>query len=160
MDDFSADDFQSLCVKINSVLKEQNIMQHPMSDFKQQADPQEVATRYTRGYQAWLADDYTAASSDFSWLTLCCPSEPRFHLALAAAMQMQQEYALALSAYAAALLLDANDPEPVYQMAVCLLALDKGADAREALQTAIEMSYLNPEYASTATKANRLLNEI
>lgn len=65
MDDFSADDFQSLCVKINSVLKEQNIMQHPMSDFKQQADPQEVATRYTRGYQAWLADDYTAASSDF-----------------------------------------------------------------------------------------------
>ena len=27
MDDFSADDFQSLCVKINSVLKEQNIMQ-------------------------------------------------------------------------------------------------------------------------------------
>ena len=75
-------------------------------------------------------------------------------------MQMQQEYALALSAYAAALLLDANDPEPVYQMAVCLRALDKGADAREALQTAIEMSYLNPEYVSTATKANRLLNEI
>ncbi|CQD82814.1 Uncharacterised protein [Yersinia intermedia] len=42
MDDFSADDFQSLCVKINSVLKEQNTIQHPMSDFKQQADPQEV----------------------------------------------------------------------------------------------------------------------
>lgn len=73
---------------------------------------------------------------------------------------MQQEFTLALSAYACALLLEAKDPEPVYQMAVCLLALDKGADAREALQTTIEMSYFSPEYAPTAEKANQLLNSI
>lgn len=73
---------------------------------------------------------------------------------------MQQEFTLALSAYACALLIEAQDPEPVYQMAVCLQAMGKGADAREALQTAIEMSYLNPEYAPTAEKANQLLNSI
>ncbi|CNI24883.1 SycD/LcrH family type III secretion system chaperone [Yersinia pekkanenii] len=160
MGDFAIDDFQSLCAKINSALNERDITGQPMRDCQQYIDPQEVQTRYDRGYQAWLADDYVAATVDFSWLTLYCPLEPRFHLALAGAMQMQQEYALALSAYAAALLLEAKDPDPVYQMAVCLHALDNGADAREALQTAIEMSYFSPEYAPTAEKANQLLDSI
>lgn len=131
-----------------------------MINDNQDVNPEDVQRRYARGYQAWLVNDYVAAMEDFSWLTLYYPSEPQFHLALAGAMQMQQEFTLALSAYACALLLEAKDPEPVYQMAVCLLALDKGADAREALQTAIEMSYFSPQYAPTAEKANQLLNSI
>jgi Flp pilus assembly protein TadD len=86
--------------------------------------------------------------------------ESQFHLALAGAMQMQQEYALALSCYACALLLVAKDPEPVYQMAMCLHALGKDADAREALQTAIEMSYLDSAFSPIAEKARQLLNKI
>ncbi|EPS8493654.1 CesD/SycD/LcrH family type III secretion system chaperone [Yersinia enterocolitica] len=158
MSDGHLEELQAICAKINSTLQDKGIVNAQMMMECQSVNPQEAQTRYARGYQAWLMDDYVAATEDFSWLTLYFPLEPQFHLALAGAMQMQQEFTLALSAYACALLLEAKDPEPVYQMAVCLLALDKGADAREALQTAIEMSYFSPEYASTAEKANQLLN--
>ncbi|EKN4037324.1 SycD/LcrH family type III secretion system chaperone [Yersinia enterocolitica] len=160
MSENSLDELQAICAKINSTLQNKGILNAKMMTDKQSVDPQEVQTRYTRGYQAWMMDDYVAAMEDFSWLTLYFPLESKFHLALAGALQMQQEFTLALSAYACALLLEAKDPEPVYQMAVCLLALDKGADAREALQTTIEMSYFSPEYAPTAEKANQLLNSI
>lgn len=160
MSDGHLEELQAICAKINRTLQDKGIVNTQMMMERQSVNPQEVQDRYARGYQAWLENDYVAAMEDFSWLTIYCPLEPQFHLALAGAMQMQQEFTLALSAYACALLLEAQDPEPVYQMAVCLLALDKGADAREALQTAIEMSYFSSEYAPTAEKANQLLNSI
>ena len=160
MSDGHLEELQAICAKINLTLQDKGIVNTQMMMERQSVNPQEVQDRYARGYQAWLENDYVAAMEDFSWLTIYCPLEPQFHLALAGAMQMQQEFTLALSAYACALLLEAQDPEPIYQMAVCLLALDKGADAREALQTAIEMSYFNSEYAPTAEKANQLLNSI
>ncbi|MDN0125109.1 SycD/LcrH family type III secretion system chaperone [Yersinia aleksiciae] len=160
MADFGIEGLQALSIQINNALKEQGIISQEIIDNHQPASQQEVQRIYARGYQAWLADDYVAAMADFSWLTIHCPLEFRFHLALAGAMQMQQEYVLALSAYACALLLEGKDPAPVYQMAICLQALGKGADAREALQTAIEMSYLSPEYAPIAEKASLLLNQI
>ncbi|EKN3948358.1 TPA: CesD/SycD/LcrH family type III secretion system chaperone [Yersinia enterocolitica] len=160
MSENSLDELQAICAKINSILQNKGILNAKMMTDKQSVDPQEVQARYTRGYQAWLEDDYVAAAEDFSWLTLYFPLEPHFHLALAGAMQMQQEFTLALSAYVCALLLEAKDPEPVYQMAVCFHAIERDADAREALQTAIEMSYLSQEYAPTAEKANLLLNSI
>ncbi|ENA3448551.1 CesD/SycD/LcrH family type III secretion system chaperone [Yersinia enterocolitica] len=160
MSDGHLEELQTICVKINRTLQDKGIVNAQMLMERQSVNPQEMHARYARGYRAWLEDDYVAAMEDFSWLTLYFPLEPQFHLALAGAMQMQQEFTLALSAYACALLLEAQDPEPVYQMAVCLLALDKGADAREALQTAIEMSYLSQEYAPTAEKANLLLRKI
>ncbi|AIN20010.1 TPR repeat family protein [Yersinia rochesterensis] len=160
MSEDNIEKLQSICEKINVTLTCKGIINTQMMNDSQDVSPQEVHTRYERGYQAWLVDNYIAAIEEFSWLTLHCPLEPQFHLALAGAMQMQQEFTLALSAYACALLLEAQDPEPVYQMAVCLQAMGNGADAREALQTAIEMSYLNSEYAPTAEKANQLLNSI
>ncbi|CNI63244.1 MULTISPECIES: hypothetical protein [Yersinia] len=160
MNHSSPHDVQTLCAKINKVLKGKGAIQPQIMNEHQKVTLLEIQEKYTQGYQAWLADDYAAAMVDFSWLTLYCPLEPQFHLALAATMQMQQEFTLALSAYACALLLEARDPEPVYQMAICFLALDRGADAREALQTAIEMSYFSPAYAPTAQKANQLLCSI
>ncbi|HDM8437638.1 CesD/SycD/LcrH family type III secretion system chaperone [Yersinia enterocolitica] len=160
MSEVNIDELQIFCQKINNILTSKGIINAEIMNGSQGIDPQEVYTRYERGYQAWLADNYIVAAEEFSWLTLHCPLEPLFHLALAGVMQMRQEFTLALSAYACALLLEAQDPEPVYQMAVCLQAMGNGADAREALQTAIEMSYFNPEYAPTAEKANQLLHSI
>lgn len=160
MNENSFEELQVICAKINKTLQDNGIVNAQMMTDRPSINPQEIQDRYAHGYQAWLDNDYIAAMEDFSWLTIHCPLEPQFHLALAGAMQMQQEFTLALSAYACALLLEAKDPEPVYQMAVCLLAQDKGADAREALQTAIEMSYVSSEYTLTAEKANQLLNSI
>ncbi|OWF78542.1 CesD/SycD/LcrH family type III secretion system chaperone [Yersinia frederiksenii] len=159
MSHYSFNDMQAAFAKIDNELKGQRGIRPQRVSDHQQVTALEIQTRYAQGYQAWLADDYAAAMADFSWLTSCCPLEPRFHLALAAVMQMQQEFRLALEAYACALLLDAKDPEPLYQMAICLLALDKGADAREALQTAIEMSYFNTEYATTAKKSQSIVRQ-
>lgn len=160
MGDYNLNNVLAICNKITDSLKSKGIINRQRVSDNQDITLLEVQRRYTRGYQAWLVDDYVAATAEFTWLTLYCPLVPQFHLALAGAMQMQQEFALALSAYACALLIEAQDPEPVYQMAICLLALDKGADARETLQTAIEMSYFSPEYAPTAEKASQLLGRI
>ncbi|AWK13987.1 tetratricopeptide repeat protein [Candidatus Fukatsuia symbiotica] len=115
---------------------------------------------YARGYQAWQEENYAAALVDFSWLALNYPYERRFHLAMAGALQMEKEYIAALACYHYAQTLEPCDPEPIYQMAICLQKLGEGTDAREALQTAIEMSYCDPAYAVTREKANRLLAEI
>ncbi|AHM76158.1 tetratricopeptide repeat protein [Yersinia hibernica] len=154
------DELQAICANINSALAGKGIINLPVISDNQDIHSQEVQERYSRGYQAWLESNYSAAMADFSWLTLHCPLEPHFHLALAGALQMQQEFTLALSAYACGLLLEAKDPQPVYQMAVCLHALGKGADAREALQTVIEMSDMCPEYAPVVAKANLLLGKV
>lgn len=160
MSHYSFNNVQDIFAKIDNDLKSQRIICPQRVNDNREVTALEVQARYAQGYQAWLMDDYAAATVDFSWLTLYCPSEPRFHLALAAVMQMQQEFALALGAYANALFLDVKDPEPLYQIAICWLALGKDADAREALQTAIEMSYVSIEYAPTAKKANQLLESI
>ncbi|WP_145555854.1 tetratricopeptide repeat protein [Yersinia canariae] len=160
MSEDTLDKLQEICAKINNVLVTKRVINSEAMNDNQDINPQEVEERYSRGYQAWLENNYSAAMADFSWLTLHCPLEPQFHLALAGALQKQQEFTLALGAYACALLLEAKDPQPVYQMAVCLHALGKGADAREALQTVIEMSYMCPEYAPVAEKANLLLGKV
>ncbi|AWK13989.1 SycD/LcrH family type III secretion system chaperone [Candidatus Fukatsuia symbiotica] len=115
---------------------------------------------YARGYEAWQKKDYVAALTDFTWLTQHYPGERRFHLAMAGALQMQGEYLKALTCYDHAQALDICDPAPLCEMAVCLQALGRKADAREVLQTVIEISYVDPAYTTIREKANRLLAKI
>ncbi len=158
LNDYNMDKMLAILAQVNKTLENiSNPQDRPQCE---RVSQQEIQARYEQGYQAWLADNYITAVEDFSWLTLHRPLEPHFHLALAGALQMQQEFILALSAYASALLLEAKSPGPVYQMAVCLHAIKRDADAREALQMVIEMSYMRPEYAPMAEKANILLGKV
>jgi hypothetical protein len=65
-DGFCIDDLQAMCDQINHALKEQGMINQGVINEIQEVNPQEVHARYTRGYQAWLADDYIAATADFA----------------------------------------------------------------------------------------------
>jgi Flp pilus assembly protein TadD len=73
---------------------------------------------------------------------------------------MQKEYAMAITSYGYALMLDASHPEPVYQIGVCLKAMGELSLAREALQTALTMSYADPLYSNVRTNAELMLSQL
>ncbi|AHF76782.1 Type III secretion chaperone [Sodalis praecaptivus] len=120
----------------------------------------ELEQRYTGGHQALHSGCYDRALIDFSWLVMSQPWSWRAHVALAGTLMKTKEYQGAMNFYGYALMLDGDHPEPMYQMAVCLQAMGRLADARMALQNAISMSEARPRYSAIRANAYRLLNQL
>lgn len=120
-------------------------------------DPVDV---YTRGYEAWQQEDYPRALLNFIGLVMLQPTNWHVYVALAGALRMIAEYKLAIDFYAYALCLDVQNPEPTYQIAICLYALGCIDEAREALQSAIDMSYFDPNYSQIRANAESMLLDI
>lgn len=135
----------------------QDIWQDPIIKQAMALDPEEV---YAHGYAAWQDGAYDQAMIDFSWLVMSQPWSWRAHVALAGSLMMQKEYAMAMNYYGYALMLDACHPEPVYQMGVCLKAMGEISAAREALQTALTMSYDDPSYSDVRANAELMLSQL
>ena len=136
---------------------EQKLWQDPIIKQALELSPEEV---YARGYAAWQEQDYDRALVDFSWLVMTQPWSWRAHIALAGALMMQKEYVLAMNYYGYALMLDACHPEPMYQIAVCLKALGELSEARDALQSALTMSYEDPSYSTVRANAEQMLSQL
>ena len=136
---------------------EQSFCQSPVVNEAMALDPEEV---YAQGYAAWQKGRYDSALIDFSWLVMSQPWSWRAHVALAGVRMMQKEYAMAITSYGYALMLDASHPEPVYQIGVCLKAMGELSLAREALQTALTMSYADPLYSNVRTNAELMLSQL
>lgn len=121
---------------------------------------EELERVYARGYESYQAGHYGEALVDFTYLVMHQPWDRRFHMALGSALHQEGEYQSALKFYGYALFMNACDPGPSYAIAQCLLALGEEADAREALQTAIEQSYTDPQYHTIGVMAQELLQKI
>lgn len=65
MNERNFDELQAICAKINNALKSKGTNNAQVMNVNQGVNAQEVQTRYARGYQAWLVDDYIAATEDF-----------------------------------------------------------------------------------------------
>ncbi|MGL5699438.1 MAG: SycD/LcrH family type III secretion system chaperone [Kluyvera sp.] len=142
---------------MDSISIEQQLRQDPVIKKALELSPDEV---YARGYEAWQQQDYDSALVDFGWLVMNEPWSWRAHVAFAGAMMMKQEYQQAISYYGYALMLDVCDPEPMYQIAVCLNALGDCSAAREALQIALTMSYDDPSYSTVRVNAEKMLSQL
>ncbi|WP_279205463.1 SycD/LcrH family type III secretion system chaperone [Obesumbacterium proteus] len=135
----------------------QDIWQDPIIKQALALDPEEV---YAQGYAAWQEGQYDQALVNFSWLVISQPWSWRAHVALAGALMMHKEYAMAMNYYGYALMLDACHPEPVYQIGVCLQAMGERSAAREAMQTALTMSYDDPSYSGVRAHAELMLTQL
>ncbi|CNJ53871.1 SycD/LcrH family type III secretion system chaperone [Yersinia aldovae] len=144
-------------MKTTSNEHEQHCYQSAVVKEAMALDPETV---YAQGYAAWQEGRYDRALIDFGWLVMSQPWSWRAHVALAGALMMQKEYAMAMNYYGYALMLDACHPEPVYQMGVCLNALGERSLAREALQTALTMSYDDPLYSSVRANVELMLSQL
>jgi len=137
--------------------QQSELQQDPLIQQVLARDPEQV---YAQGYAAWQQQDFDEARIHFSWLVMSQPWSWRAQVALAGVLMMQQEYVLAIDHYGYALILDASHPEPVCQIAVCLQALGDDTAARQALQTALAMSYDDPSHDDVRLRAEHLLQQL
>lgn len=88
------------------------------------------------------------------------PWERAYRLILAECLQQLGEYESAGRFYGLALMLDATDALCAYRMGECLGALGHLDDAREAFDTAVKLSWLDPHYADVREAAQAQLDAI
>ncbi|WP_108650441.1 SycD/LcrH family type III secretion system chaperone [Dongshaea marina] len=119
--------------------------------------PQELERVYSRAFDSYQNGCYSCALEDFSYLVIHNPWDRRFHIALGSTLQNLGQYQDALSFFGLALFMDACDPLPSYRIAQCLIELRELSSARDALQTAVQQSYSDPEHEQIRELANSLL---
>lgn len=112
---------------------------------------------YQVAYQLFQEHQDVESAAHFVFLVLHFPYDARFHFGLASCLKRQEKYTEAAQFFANALLLDCCDAKSCYFIAECLIAQDLLEDAREALQTTIQLSYAKESYFPIRVQAEKLL---
>ena len=111
---------------------------------------------YAHGYGLYNQGRWAHALQVFSFLTFHDHLDRRFHVARAACLQMLRQHEAALKAYSLAHLLDVSDPAVGLHVAECLIALQRKADARTALETVAMLAGEAAAYAPIRARAAAL----
>ncbi|QDQ24861.1 CesD/SycD/LcrH family type III secretion system chaperone [Chitinimonas arctica] len=122
--------------------------------------PQALEDKYRIAYDHCQAGEFDLALPHFVQLVTLQPYDRRFHLGLGIAMKQEGQYEQAAQSLTVALLMDACDPAPTVQIAECLIKMDMLVGAREALQTAIQQSYIDAKHTPLREYAQSMLDSI
>lgn len=122
--------------------------------------PAQRDAMYRRVWQAIQAGDHAGAVEEAFVLAGSDPWERDYLLALACCLHHLAEYEQAAQMYGLAFLLDATDALCAYRIGECLGALEHWADAREAFESAIRLSWLAPEQPQVRDEAQQRLDEL
>ena len=93
---------------------------------------------YSIAYQFYQTAHYEDAITTFSMLSSVAPFDKKHWIGLGAARQLHKDYDGALKAYAAAVVIDTDDPIPHLHAAESYLALRKPEEALKAMDMAEE----------------------
>lgn len=115
---------------------------------------------YRRAYEALEAGRPEEALADAVFLVSNDPWQRHHLLALANCLQRLGQHEGAGRFYAEALVLDATDATCLYRIGECLGAMGALAEAREAYEAAIRLSWLQPKYVPVREQALRRLDEL
>jgi type III secretion system low calcium response chaperone LcrH/SycD len=96
----------------------------------------DIETVYAFGYNFYNQAKYEQAEPMFQFACLYQHTESRYWMALGNCRQMAKKYQPAIDAYGFAYALNLEDPWPVIQAAICLLALHNKELAGQALDMA------------------------
>lgn len=88
------------------------------------------------------------------------PGDRRFLVAFALCLQHLEQFESAARFYGEALLLDATDALCAFRIGECLGALGELTDAREALEMAVKLSWLDTRHAEVREYAQQRLDEL
>ena len=122
--------------------------------------PAQRDAMYRRVWQSIQAGDYAGAVDEAFALADSDPWERDYLLALACCLHHLAEYEQAAQMYGLAFLLDATDALCAYRIGECLGALEHWAEAREAFESAIRLSWLAPEQPQVREQAQQRLDEL
>lgn len=88
------------------------------------------------------------------------PWERRYLFSFALCLQHVGDFEAAARFYGEALLFDATDATCAYRIGECLGATGELADAREAFETAVQLSWLDAQGSEVREQAERRLDEL
>jgi len=123
-------------------------------------DDEQLAACYERVRHHMDEGAYDEAVEDAFQLVHSNPWERAYLLALACCLHHLAQYESAGRFYGLALLLDATDAHCAYRIGECLSALEHPAEAREAYESAVKLSWLDPVYAEVRGEAELRLGEM
>ncbi len=121
---------------------------------------EQVAQIHAQACANLEAGRYFEAADCGAWLVEEDPWEREHHLVLATALQHLGQWEAAARSFVQALLMKATDAHCAYRAGECLGAMGEFDDAREALETAIQLSWLDPVYEDVREAAQRRLDQI
>ncbi len=120
----------------------------------------ELEAIYLIGYTQYMSGKYEEARKTFGILMLFNPYEYKYCFGLASSFKMIKEPAAAAILYMHAASLDPENPEPVVQLAECLIQMDDLVGAKENLERAIAMAKGKEEFAVIRGRAEVLLENV
>ena len=94
---------------------------------------EEATTLYAQGYALYQKEHYAQAIEIFRLLVTHDPLEMKHWVSLAACLQQEKEYELALQAWAMASLIKTENAEPHFHAAECYFSLNHPKEAKLAL---------------------------
>jgi tetratricopeptide (TPR) repeat protein len=115
---------------------------------------------YRRAYDDAMAGQHAAALERFAWLVRNKSSERRYLFGFALCLQFEGQFEAAGRFYAQAWLADATDASCPFRIGECMGALGHLGDAREAFESAVKLSWLNPEFDEVREHALRRLDQL
>lgn len=101
--------------------------------------PEQLEAAYTLAYQYYHQARWQDALTIFEFLCQHQHTERRYQLGRAACLKMLKRYELALHAYGLAHFMQATDAHSAMQIAQCLIALERRADAVTALESVLAL---------------------
>lgn len=122
--------------------------------------PDELEAVYSVACEELEAGQLDEAFAHASLLVSNDPWDRRHHLVLALCLQQQGLHEAAARFYAQALALDATDALAAYRIGECLLAMDEPADAREAFEAAVKLSWLDQAHLPVREAALQRLDDL
>lgn len=115
---------------------------------------------YAMAYNLVAARKFDKAEELFRFLCMYDHTEKRWWNGLGVTLQNAGKHADAVNAYGMATLLDVEDPRPQAQAGYCLAALERWAEAKNALEGAIIMCADKPEHSEIRAQATGLLDKV
>ena len=103
-----------------------------------QLTKKDLGVIYQNAYNAFKVEDYAQAENLFFSLFIWDFKNPDFQIGLAAAYEAQEKFENAVSMYSLAMITKEHDPEILFRLGKCLLAMGEKDEARIMFELASE----------------------
>lgn len=132
---------------------------YTFKDFARITDD-EMEAAYSVAFNLVNQGQFEEAERLLSWLAGLDQYEPKYLIGVGVCRQQLRLYPGAIDAFAAAGVLDVENPVPALRAAECYLALGHTQPARSGLLAAVHWSGDKPEHAATKQRAAALLDAL
>jgi type III secretion system low calcium response chaperone LcrH/SycD len=130
---------------------------YTFKDFADISDD-EMEALYTHAYGLMSQGQYADAEKLLAWMCGLDQYQTKYFIALGVCRQQQHDYVRATEAYAAAGVLDVDNPVPALRAAECFLALGNLEAAESGVMAALHWSGAKAEHEAVRQRA-RILKE-